>query len=301
MLLLVWRLRPGVAAAAAVLVGAWMLTAQIAATVGFDHFADGLRSGLPAQLDWVDRQTGGEPVTFLGQAIVDPNGIQLTEFWNRSLRHVYALDSTAPGPGPTATPDVVRPDGTLDGMPDTRYVLAGNGVTLQGSLVEQEGAFTLYRRDGGSWKLHDAVEHLYSDGWAGRESAYTYFRPGQRGTLVVILSRTGFNGDVPPGVARVRVGTVRILPKGGGPALDRVYAPASHARAKRQRAEAGDPCRTHAGSRRAGHLADIPSERLRPAPARRAGLLRVRSGQGRVAARCSSAWRSHGASTTSSG
>ena len=39
----------------------------------------------------------------------------------------------------------------------------------------------------------------------------------------MILSRTGFNGDVPPGVARVRVGTVRILPKGGGPALDRVY------------------------------------------------------------------------------
>jgi len=223
-ILLVLRLRPGVAAGAAVLVAAWLLTAQIAATVGFDHFADGLRSGLPRQLDWVDRATGGAPVTFLGQAILDANGIQSTEFWNRSIRHVYSLDSTAPGPGPTVTPDVIRPDGTLDSSLDTPYVLAGTGVALQGDPIAREGAFTLYRRTGSSWKLRDAVQHVYSDGWAGRSSAYTYFQPGERGTLVVSLSRTGFNGDVPSGVARVRVGTVRILPNGVGPAIDRVYA-----------------------------------------------------------------------------
>ena len=221
-LLLVWRRRPAVAAAAVVLVTAWLLTAQIAATVGFDNFANGLRSGLPQQLDWVDRETGGQPVTFLGQAIIDANGVQSTEFWNRSIRHVYSLDSTAPGPGPTVTPDVVRPDGTLDAMPDNRYVLAGLGVALQGKLVRREGAFTLYRRTTPTWKLRDAVQHVYSDGWAGQQSAYTYFKPGQRGTLVVNLGRTGFNGDAPPGVARIRAGTVKILPKGIGPAIDRV-------------------------------------------------------------------------------
>jgi hypothetical protein len=220
--LLVFRRRRGVAVAAAVLLGAWLLTAQITATVGFDNFANGLRSQLPQQLDWVDYETGGQPVTFLGQAIIDGNGIQSTEFWNRSLRHIYSLDSTAPGPGPTVTPDVIRPDGTLDAMPDTRYALAGLGVALQGTLVRREGAFTLYRRNGPSWKVADAVQHVYSDGWAGQESAYTYFRPGQRGTLVVNLGRTGFNGDVPPGVAHVRAGTVKIAPKGIGPAIDRV-------------------------------------------------------------------------------
>src|SRR5262249_28062018 len=148
LVLLALRLRPGVAAAAAVLVAAWMLTAQIAAVVGFDHFADSLRSALPARLDWVDRATGGAPVTYLGQAIVDANGIQSTEFWNRSIKHVYSLDATAPGPGPTETPDVVRPDGTLDRIVDTPYVLAGTGVTLQGRPIEQEGAFTLYHRSG---------------------------------------------------------------------------------------------------------------------------------------------------------
>ena len=56
--LLVWRRRPRSPRRAAVLMPAWLLTAQIAATVGFDNFANGLRSGLPQQLDWVDRETG---------------------------------------------------------------------------------------------------------------------------------------------------------------------------------------------------------------------------------------------------
>ena len=60
-------------------------------------------------------------------------------------------------------------------MPDTRYVLADNGVTLQGSLVDAGGRVHALPPRRRSWKLLDAVQHVYSDGWAGRESAYTYF------------------------------------------------------------------------------------------------------------------------------
>ena len=53
--------------------------------------------------------TGGASVTYLGQQVVDPNGIHLLEFWNRSIKNVWTLDGTAPGPGPTVSPDLARP------------------------------------------------------------------------------------------------------------------------------------------------------------------------------------------------
>ncbi len=219
--ILVWRNVRGVPAVAAVLVGTWMLTAQIAATVGFDHFANRLLGNMPAQLDWVDQATGRQPVTYLGQKITDPNGLWLTEFWNRSIRHVYSLDATAPGPGPALTPSIEKADGELLNMPETNYVLTDHGVTLQAPVIGRWGQLTLYRGQS-PWKLLDAAQQLYSDGWAPGESAYTYFRPGQRGTLEVTLSRTGFNGDAPPGRAHLRVGTVRIDRNQGVPVIGRV-------------------------------------------------------------------------------
>ena len=62
-----------------------------------------------------------QSVTFLGQSIKDPNPVNLLEFWNRSIKNVWALDGTAPGPGLTATPDIKKPDGTLTD-PGTDYV-----------------------------------------------------------------------------------------------------------------------------------------------------------------------------------
>jgi hypothetical protein len=219
--ILAFRHVPGMPAVAALLVGTWMLTAQIAATAGFDNFANRLLKNMPAQLDWVDQETGRQPVTYLGQKIADPNGLWLTEFWNRSIRHVYSLDASAPGPGPAFTPSIASPDGELTNLPDTNYVLADHGVTLQARPVSRWGQLTLY--EGRSpWRLLDASQQIYSDGWAPGDSAYTYFRPGQRGTLEVTLSRTGFNGSAPPGRAQLVVGTVKIDPDQGVPVIDRV-------------------------------------------------------------------------------
>jgi hypothetical protein len=222
LLVLALRRHLPVLAVAAVFCAAWMLASEITTTRGFDGLANRLRSHLHPQLDWVDRASKGEPVTYVGQLIKDPNGLLLTEFWNRSVKHVYSLDGSAPGPGPTGTPDVVAPDGRLSRIPpDTRFVLADNGVKLQAPIVDRYGQLTLYRKQG-PWRLLDGAQQLYSDGWVPDWSSYTYFKPGQRGTLVVTLSRTGFNGDAPPGRARIVAGEVRIDPKVGGPALGRV-------------------------------------------------------------------------------
>jgi hypothetical protein len=106
---------------------------------------------------------------------------------------------------------------------DSPYVLADNGVTLQAKKIDHWGALTLYEKNG-PWKLLDAEQQVYEDGWMPEWSSYTYFKPGQKGTLEVTLSRTAFNGPGKGGNAKVAVSTVKIDPAEGGPAQGRIYA-----------------------------------------------------------------------------
>ena len=80
-------------------------------------------------------ETGGESVVVVGQQIADPTNVWLTEFFNPSIRKMWSLDGTAPGPGPILTPDLVAADGTLTPPPATDYALAINGVELQAPVV----------------------------------------------------------------------------------------------------------------------------------------------------------------------
>jgi hypothetical protein len=192
-----------------VLLLGWMLAGEISMTHGIDQVANQYRRHLPAQLDWVDASVHGQPVTYLGQAIIDPNGEQLTEFWNRSIKHVTSLDGTAPGPGPTSTPTLVNASGLLSSDSGDPYVLADTGVALDAPVVKRMGSMTLYRRPG-PWHLLDAVQQVYSDSWCPNWCSYTYFKPNQRGTLVVDLGREGYDGSAPPGHATISVGSVRI-------------------------------------------------------------------------------------------
>ncbi len=226
LLLIALRRRRWVAPSVAVLVLAWMMTSEITTTVGVDHFANRFRDHLAKPLTWVDRDTNGKPVTYLGQEIKDPNGPWLTEFWNRSIKHVDSLDGSAPGPGPTGTPVVETPTGTLSGYADVPYVLADNGVVLQAPIVQSQnqGTLRLYRKPvGRPWRLLDALQQVYSDGWCPEWCSYTYFKPNERGTLVIHLGRTGFvSATAPPGRVRISVGTVRIS-DGQTPVLKYVY------------------------------------------------------------------------------
>ena len=203
---------PAVGAATALLVCAWMLTSEIAATVGSDDFATRFRNNLPAQLDWIDKRVNGAPVTYLGQAIKDANGLMETEFWNRSIKHVDSLDGSAPGPGPTYAPNIISTDGKLDGLDGVPYVVADNGVILQAKVVERWNQLVLYRATG-PWRLLESEQQVYPDRWVPAWSTYTYFKPGLKGTLVVRLERTGYHGEAPPGRALLTTGTVKLVNK----------------------------------------------------------------------------------------
>jgi hypothetical protein len=221
-LLIAFRNRRAVAAFTVVLGFAWLLSGEIAATVGIDHLADQFRTNLPTQLSWVDDTVHGQSVTYLGQAIKDGNGESLAEFWNRSVHRVASLDGTAPGPGPTTTPGLASPDGLLSGL-TSRYVLADSGVNLAEPVAARpdKGGMVLYGSPNGKWHLLDSFQQVYSDSWCPNWCSYTYFRPGQRGTLVITLGRLGYNGSAPPAHATVSVGTVR-LDHNDNPILGRV-------------------------------------------------------------------------------
>ena len=220
--LLVLRGRRGAAIAAVVLTGGWMLTGEIYATIGNLDEANQFAATLPPPRDWVDRASGGAGVTFLGQALVNPNQLWLTEFWNRSLDRVASIDGSAPGPGPALVPALIAPDGTLGGYTGNPYTLAGSGVVLQAPVVGRLDGYTLYRTPR-SWRLLEGEEGVDSDGWMTTESIFTYHAPGGPGILRIDISRTAYNGTGPPGKAKIEVGTVRI-DSNGHPQIERLTA-----------------------------------------------------------------------------
>ena len=210
-----------VAAAVAVSVLAWNLTAEVYAAIGEHDFSALVEANLPKPNDWVDRAAGGGSVLYLSQRMTDdPIGANATEFWNRSITKVWSVDGTGPGPGHTLTPDLLDVDGTLWPNPETDFVLAANGVQVVGETVASNAAAnaSLVRLNG-PIRLRANETGIAADGWsignAGDETvparaAYNRFDVGAggTGTVVVTLSRETFcPQDVRlPGVAHVRIG-----------------------------------------------------------------------------------------------
>ena len=198
----------------AALVLAWTLTGQISAAKYSNDSGDLITRNYPRPLNWLDEITGGEPVVYLGQNVNTGAalGIWLTEFWNRSLKRVWSLDGTAPGPGPVLTPDLVATDGRLSPDPGARYVLAERGVDVDGELVARppkSGRWFVYKLDG-PLRLAHAETGVFTDGWMGAESAYNqYASPtGRGGNIVVRLGRWAWGGPDKPGRVLIRVGTL---------------------------------------------------------------------------------------------
>jgi hypothetical protein len=235
-----------VAAVAAVVVVTWGLTAEVYAAAGESHLSRQVARNVAAPLDWIDRATGGASTVVLGQQITDPKPVQVTEFFNTSIRKMWSLDGTAINVGgPILTPDLGASDGTLSPAPGTRYALALNGVELRAPIVARRGRDTLYRVDGGPLKLTSAVTGIESDGWIAGSSddpstaraSYTRYDVSRDGPgfADVTLSRVAWCGKDVPGRATVRVGPVAIGPD-KQPAIGRVTASETkilhHCRAK---------------------------------------------------------------------
>ncbi len=202
----------------------WLVAGEIGAAAGNINFADQLRSGSPTHLNWVDQRTHGQGVTYLALASSDNNGLYLTEFWNRDLKHVDCFECpvVGPGPGPAGGPSLVSADGELSEYTGTPYVLTNGGLYLQGEMIANFHYLILYHIKG-VWKLRNAAIGVYSDGWMGNHAAWTYFPRHGSGIVTVDLRRTGFNGIAPFGHATIKVGPVK-LDKNGEPGLGRTVA-----------------------------------------------------------------------------
>ncbi|HWE80588.1 MAG TPA: hypothetical protein VG265_02980 [Gaiellaceae bacterium] len=215
------RRRSWVAPLAAVLAAGWLLTGEIYDTkANIDPYSTAEK--LPAPRSWIDDVTHGAPTTFLGVQLVDATPVWLTEFWNRSIDHVYAIDDSAPPPGPIAAPFLLSTDGALADYTGNRYTVASPGVDLAARPLAQKtmpgtGVYTLYSTPH-PWRLRDEFHNITTDGWGLNPFEYTYFPPGGPGTLRIDLSRTGAAISGPPGRATVEVGSVK-LDSNGDPEL----------------------------------------------------------------------------------
>jgi hypothetical protein len=93
------RAASAVAIGVAAFVLAWNFAGQLTASAASNEFSRSSLSNIHGGPMWLDHRTHGAPTLYLGQAIQDPNSVNLLEFWNRSIRQVWSLDGTAP-PGP---------------------------------------------------------------------------------------------------------------------------------------------------------------------------------------------------------
>lgn len=216
--------RSAVLAVVCVGVAVWMATGQVTEARGVGQSASTSVKGLAAigatPLDWVDRKTHHQGVTYLGQNLnlSQPLGLWLTEFWNPSIKHAYTLDSTYPGPGPSVTPGLIKANGALSDDPGTPYVLADNGVQVVGQKIASHGSLVLYRVSKHPWRVRQSASGISPDGWIVGEGAskfadgsYAYFGPETKpGTLEVQVWSTLCPEGAPKQHATVRVGTVGV-------------------------------------------------------------------------------------------
>jgi hypothetical protein len=221
------RISEAVVVLAAALVVAWSLTGEITGSNASNGFSRTVLGNFPSPPNWVDRSDGGKPAIYIGQGIDSGHafGLNLMEFWNRSLKQFWSLDGTAPGPGPTLTPDLAKADGRLYPDPRVDYVVADTGINLAGTVVATYGRWRLYRI-AHPLRTAQSVTGLYGDGWSGARAAYNqYATPGgRRGFLTVIVSRFGANGaPARPGNVTIRLGRL-VVGKDHEPALGRVVA-----------------------------------------------------------------------------
>jgi hypothetical protein len=213
--------RPGRTLAVAVLgalmvvVLGWNLTGEISAASASNSFAHDFLANVPDPPDWIQQNTHGAPTMYLGERINDPNPIWLTEFWNPAVQYVWSIDGTAPGPGPTETPDLQSADGALEQQRvRVKYVVLDSDVfDVAGPQIAQIGRWRLVKYH---WplRLRRTISGFYNDGWMAGHAFYARFsssgtKPGQ---VTVTVSRAGWGGTDVPGHVTIRVGRLNVRP-----------------------------------------------------------------------------------------
>jgi len=155
-------------------------------------------------LSWIDKTIGSDAdaaFLFTPDFQADPHPLYQSEFWNRSVRRVFLLDTFDPN-GYPAIPTTLNGAGRLVTAPGTRqptYVVTAPGVDVDGKLLASTPRLALYRV-ASPLRLADRSSGLTADGWTGADATYTRYDPGAK-LVLVDLSRP----ELPVVPARVRV------------------------------------------------------------------------------------------------
>jgi hypothetical protein len=211
-------LASGVLALTAFLVVAWNLTGEIAGSNYSNSYSRQIVQNFPRPLDWLDALDHRRPALYLGQGLTSGAnlGVNLSEFWNRSLKQFWSLDGTAPGPGPVLTPNLAAVDGRLFPDPGYPYVMVEPGIDLVGKELGPFGRWRVFEVTP-PLRLAHSETGIFSDGQTGCSfepcpaalSAYNqYSTPGGRsGWVAVSISRLGSCGaPIKPGHVVIRLG-----------------------------------------------------------------------------------------------
>lgn len=135
--------------------------------------------------DWLDRSSLG-PARYLALPHANPFFGSYLESWNRDLRGVVVLATSAPDPFPSSTAHVA-PDGTLEiggktaGAQTLVANVSGSAVGLDGRVVARpREELVAYRISAGA-HVRWLASGLAPDGWTGRRLRYRVWpaRPGR--------------------------------------------------------------------------------------------------------------------------
>lgn len=159
-----------------------------------------------SDLSWIDRTIGSNAdaaFVLTPDFQADPHPLWQSEFWNRSVRRVFLLDTVDPTGYPAVT-TTLDPSGRLATAPGTRqprYVVTAPGVNVEGKLVASTSRMALYRV-AAPLRLADRSTGLTADGWTGADATYTRYQPGAK-LVFVSLSRPAL--PAPPGTVRMEL------------------------------------------------------------------------------------------------
>jgi len=178
------------------------------------------------QLDWLDRSDLG-PARYLALSNADPFLGTNLESWNRDLRGVVELGTSAPDPFPTSVARVAA-DGTLEigGRIATAQTLI---VNVSGSAIDLEGQVVARPRDGlvayripAGAHVRTLARGLSPDGWTGTRLRYQTWPVGPGRYELTISVPAG----TPPRTVSVDGRTIKfrsgkrhrlVVPTRGGP------------------------------------------------------------------------------------
>jgi hypothetical protein len=196
----------------ALLVIGWNLWGEIAAAQGSNRLSTSFRSVLPTPPDWIDRTTGRHRAMFIGQSLGGSNAFWSLEFWNQSMQDVWSVDATAPGPGPTVTPDFANTDGVVRPQLPLDWIVATPGIDPVGALVAPVGGLRLFHVPH-PIRLLETTSGLSPDAsWMSTSAVYIRFgsRTAEQGIATVSLSRAAACGGFASSPITIRVTRLRI-------------------------------------------------------------------------------------------